>query len=68
MVTNILPETASLKGVFQASKTFKRIVSIRDCSASRNFSDYIRLTFEPSEMSNYSKIAGIWPKIIIFQV
>ena len=32
-----------------------------------NVSEYIRLTCETSEMSKCSKIAGIWPKIIIVQ-
>ena len=30
-------------------------------------SEYIKLTFNPSEMSHYFKMACMWPKMIIFQ-
>ena len=57
---------------FKSTKSeFSRIFRFRDIKGIKHmlhFSRYIWLTFEPSEMSNYSKMACIWPKIIIFQV
>ena len=57
---------------FKSTKLeFSRIFRFRAIKGIRHrlhFSKYIWLTFEPSEMSNYSKMACIWPKIIIFQV
>ena len=57
---------------FKSTKSeFSRIFRFRAIKGIKHmlhFSRYIWLTFEPSEMSNYSKMACIWPKIIIFQV
>ena len=57
---------------FKSTKSeFSRIFRFRAIKGIKHmlhFSRYIWLTFEPSEMSNYSKMACIWPKMIIFQV
>ena len=57
---------------FKSTKSeFSRIFRFRAIKGIKHklhISEYIWLTFELSEMSNYSKMVGIWSKIIIFYV
>ena len=50
---------------------FSTIFIFRDTKGIKHFlplSEYIKLTFNPSVMSYYFKMACMWPKMIIFQV